>query len=95
MFDQPDELETGGLYFPMAVSNLCETIHLDFKPFLNLFLSVVGLYIEQICLACLFFLKVQDNGFSSAIEGALMLVLAVITLSAQLLIHHSFNREQA
>ncbi|KAF9467356.1 DUF221 family protein [Collybia nuda] len=74
VFDQPDELETGGLYFPMAVSNL-----------------FVGLYIEQICLACLFFLKVKDNGFSSAIEGALMLVLVVITLMAQLYIHHSFN----
>jgi hypothetical protein len=52
------------------------------------------LYIEQICLACLFFLKVPTVGFSSAIEGALMLVLVVITLSAQLFIHHSFNREQ-
>lgn len=24
VFDQPDESETGGLYFPMAIKNLCK-----------------------------------------------------------------------
>ena len=24
VFDQPDEMETGGMYFPMAIDNLCE-----------------------------------------------------------------------
>lgn len=24
VFDQPDESETGGLYFPMAITNLCK-----------------------------------------------------------------------
>ncbi|RDB24859.1 Uncharacterized protein RSN1 [Hypsizygus marmoreus] len=74
VFDQPDEAETGGLYFPMAVSNL-----------------FVGLYIEQICLACLFFLKVQSSGVASLVEGILMLVLLVITFSAQIFINHSFD----
>jgi len=23
VFDQPDEVETGGMYFPMAMDNLC------------------------------------------------------------------------
>jgi hypothetical protein len=55
--------------------------------------QVVGLYIEQICLACLFFLKTKIARVSSVIEGALMLVLLVITICAQLYIHKSFDRE--
>ncbi|KAG7442520.1 DUF221-domain-containing protein [Guyanagaster necrorhizus] len=76
VFDQPDQLETGGLYFPMAVSNL-----------------FVGLYIQQICLACLFFLKVSVTRTSSIIEGVLMLILVAITICVQIYIHHSFDRK--
>ncbi|KAJ7141507.1 hypothetical protein C8R44DRAFT_604374 [Mycena epipterygia] len=75
VYDQPDEGETGGMYFPMAVSNL-----------------FVGLYIEQLCLACLFFLKASAAPASSVAEGVLMLVLMVITATAQILINRSFGR---
>ncbi|KAJ7217741.1 DUF221 family protein [Mycena pura] len=74
VYDQPEEFETGGMYFPMAISNL-----------------FVGLYIEQICLACLFFLEASVSPTSSVAEGALMLALVVITASAQLLINRSFG----
>ncbi|KAK0441132.1 DUF221 family protein [Armillaria borealis] len=74
VFDQPDQSETGGLYFPMAVSNL-----------------FVGLYIQQICLACLFFLKVSVTKTSSIIEGALMIILVAITACVQIYINHSFD----
>ncbi|KAJ7629889.1 hypothetical protein B0H17DRAFT_1109402 [Mycena rosella] len=74
VYDQPDENETGGMYFPMAVSNL-----------------FVGLYIEQLCLACLFFLKASISPTSSIAEGVLMLVLIVITATAQILINRSFG----
>lgn len=96
VFDQPDERETGGLYFPMAVSNLCKS----FVSFRNCHpriyitsTAVVGLYIEQVCLACLFFLKVSTVGVSALVEGILMIVLVVITLSAQIFLNHSFSRE--
>ncbi|KAJ7085862.1 DUF221 family protein [Mycena crocata] len=74
VYDQPDESETGGLYFPMAVSNL-----------------FVGLYIEQVCLACLFFLKASISPASSVAEGVLMIVLIVITVTAQIMINRSFG----
>jgi hypothetical protein len=95
VFDQPDECETGGLYFPMAVENLCAicfallliVIQLTSSTF-----AVVGLYIEQICLACLFFLKIDTARGSSIAEGILMLVLVVITSFAQILIYKAFDR---
>ncbi|KAJ7079066.1 DUF221 family protein [Mycena belliarum] len=74
VYDQPDEKETGGMYFPMAVSNL-----------------FVGLYIEQICLACLFFLKASVSPTSSIVEGVLLLVLVVITATTQVLINRAFG----
>ncbi|KAJ7187941.1 DUF221 family protein [Mycena filopes] len=74
VYDQPDEQETGGMYFPMAVSNL-----------------FVGLYIEQICLACLFFLKASVAPVSSIVEGVLMLVLLVITAAAQIMLGRAFG----
>ena len=52
---------------------------------------VVGLYIEQICLAVLFFLKLAD-GVIFVVEGALMILLIALTLSAQLLLRRSFLR---
>ncbi|KAF7321922.1 hypothetical protein MKEN_00714500 [Mycena kentingensis (nom. inval.)] len=74
VFDQPDEFETGGMYFPMAISNL-----------------YVGLYVEQLCLACLFFLKASDAPKSSVAEGVLMLILLAITIASQLMLNRSFG----
>ncbi|GJE96634.1 hypothetical protein PsYK624_128340 [Phanerochaete sordida] len=73
VFDQPDEAETGGKYFPLAINFL-----------------FVGMYIEQFCLAVLFFLKIAD-GISFLVEGILMLLLMALTLSAQVLYQNSFD----
>lgn len=54
---------------------------------------VVGLYIEQVCLSALFWLKVSIDKGSSIAEGVLMLVLVLITAAAQIMIRRSFNRE--
>jgi hypothetical protein len=41
----------------------------------------VGLYVEQVCLAALFFLAQNENGKPSAVaEGALMIILIVFTV---------------
>ncbi|KAJ3732412.1 DUF221 family protein [Lentinula guzmanii] len=55
----------------------------------NLF---VGLYIEQICLACLFFMKVSvaDSRYFALLQGILMLVLVAITIWAHVLLNKSF-----
>ncbi|KAF5364658.1 hypothetical protein D9758_005530 [Tetrapyrgos nigripes] len=76
VLDQPDQSETGGLYFPMGISNL-----------------FVGLYIEQICLACLFFLKTSNSTSRTAAlaEGILMVFLVVITAIAQSTIRRSYK----
>ena len=52
------------------------------------------MYIEQFCLAVLFFLKISD-GIAFLAEGVLMLVLMAVTLSAQLLYQNSFDREHS
>ncbi|QRV93773.1 tranport-associated late exocytosis protein [Ceratobasidium sp. AG-Ba] len=71
VYDQPEAQETGGLYFPLVVSNL-----------------FVGLYIEQLCLAGLFFL---DGGkTSSIILGVFMVILIIITITVQILYRKSF-----
>lgn len=58
-----------------------------------LIFSVVGLYIEQFCLAVLFFLKIADN-VAFVVEGVLMLVLMGITVLAQLLLQRSYMRKR-
>ncbi|KAG9099222.1 hypothetical protein FS749_001789 [Ceratobasidium sp. UAMH 11750] len=71
VYDQPEAQETGGLYFPLVVSNL-----------------FVGLYVEQLCLAGLFFL---DGGkIVSIILGVFMVILVVITITVQILYRKSF-----
>ncbi|KAI0076270.1 DUF221-domain-containing protein [Panus rudis PR-1116 ss-1] len=75
VFDQPDESETGGQYFPLAINFL-----------------FVGLYIEQFCLAVLFFLKVSQ-GITFIAQGILMVVLMGLTLSIQILYRRSFLRK--
>lgn len=68
VYDQPASGDTGGLFFPKAITHV-----------------FVGLYVEQICLAALFFLAQKPDKTPSAIpEGALMIVLIVITVSSAL-----------
>ncbi|KJA27716.1 hypothetical protein HYPSUDRAFT_62761 [Hypholoma sublateritium FD-334 SS-4] len=74
VFDQPDDQETGGMFFPMAINNL-----------------FVGLYIEQICLTCLFFLNVSAAGTPALVEACFMIVLIILTACAQLLLHSGFH----
>ncbi|TFK34488.1 hypothetical protein BDQ12DRAFT_689686 [Crucibulum laeve] len=67
--------DTGGLFFPKAISHI-----------------FVGLYIQQVCLCALFFLAQDDNKKASAIpEGALMVVLIVITAGFQAIISNSYG----
>ncbi|KAI0790073.1 hypothetical protein C8Q75DRAFT_139060 [Abortiporus biennis] len=73
VFDQPEESETGGQYFPLAINFL-----------------FVGLYIEQFCLAALFFLKISQ-GIAFLAQGILMLVLMGLTVSVQVLFQKSFE----
>lgn len=67
--DTPAESDTGGLFFPKAITHL-----------------FVGMYIQQVALCALFFLAQDQNGKQSAIaEGALMVVLIVITVGSPFL----------
>ncbi|KAG8689707.1 hypothetical protein FRC08_010811 [Ceratobasidium sp. 394] len=51
----------------------------------------VGLYIQQICMAALFFLARDQNKCPSAIpQGALMIVLIALTLGFNLIIRYSY-----
>lgn len=56
----------------------------------NLF---AGLYIEQICLACLFYLNVKEDEVPSIIQGSLAVVLLVFTLGAQIMFSNAFKRK--
>lgn len=63
--EQPKESETGGLFFPRAISHI-----------------FVGMYIQQICLATLFFLARDSEYHPSAVpQGVLMIVLLGLTVS--------------
>ncbi|THG97592.1 hypothetical protein EW026_g4428 [Hermanssonia centrifuga] len=73
--DQPRSSDTGGLFFPKALQHV-----------------FVGLYIQQICLAALFFLAQDQNMKQSAIpEGALMVVLIVLTAGYHLTLNDSYG----
>ena len=56
--------------------------------------TAVGMYIEQVCIAVLFFLKISD-GLIFIVEGALMVLLIGLTLTAQILFQRSFDRKYA
>ncbi|KAJ7634798.1 hypothetical protein FB45DRAFT_474770 [Roridomyces roridus] len=74
-FEQPPASDTGGLFFPKAISHI-----------------FVGLYIEEICLAALFFLaRDQNKKASSVAQGGLMIALIIFTLLFQLLMNNSFG----
>ncbi|KAK7455300.1 phosphate metabolism protein 7 [Stygiomarasmius scandens] len=76
VMDQPDQSETGGLYFPVAMSNL-----------------FVGLYIEEVSLACLFFLKASTSALRPIAlpQGILMVFLIAFTAIAQGMVGRSYN----
>ncbi|KAM0752233.1 DUF221-domain-containing protein [Meredithblackwellia eburnea MCA 4105] len=68
VYAAPSSSETGGLFYPKAMSHI-----------------FVGLYIEQVCLAGLFFLAQDENKKNIAIpQGAFMVVLIVLTILFQL-----------
>ncbi|KAF8750313.1 hypothetical protein RHS01_09454 [Rhizoctonia solani] len=72
---QPEAGDTGGMFFPKAMQHI-----------------FVGLYIEQICLCALFFLSRDAQLRPSAVpQGALMVVLIVITAGYQFVINDSYN----
>jgi len=75
VLDQPAWGDTGGLFFPKAITHI-----------------FVGMYVQQICVAALFFLARNGKGKPSAIpEGALMIVLVVITAGFHLIIGNSYG----
>ncbi|KAJ7754438.1 hypothetical protein B0H16DRAFT_744297 [Mycena metata] len=74
-FEQPASSDTGGLFFPKAMTHI-----------------FVGLYIQQICMAGLFFLARDQNKKASSLpEGILMVILIVFTILFQMLINNSYG----
>jgi len=72
---QPRANDSGGLFFPKALQHV-----------------FVGLYIMQVCMAALFFLSQNQNNKPSAIpEGALMVVLIIVTIGFQLILNNSYG----
>ncbi|KAG8960835.1 hypothetical protein FRC03_006078 [Tulasnella sp. 419] len=75
VLDQPASGDTGGLFFPKAIQHI-----------------FVGLYVQEICLCALFFLARNESGKASAIpQGALMIVLIVITAGYNIIINNSYG----
>lgn len=61
-------METGGLFFKTALNQM-----------------FAGLYIEHLCLIGLFFLaRDEGNGFAAIPEAALMIVLLISCIAAQI-----------
>jgi len=75
VYDQPESGDTGGLFFPKAIQHI-----------------FVGLYVQQVCLAALFFLSRNEKDKASAIpEGALAIVLIIVTIGFNLVINSSYG----
>ncbi|KAF5310540.1 hypothetical protein D9619_007845 [Psilocybe cf. subviscida] len=75
VYQQPSTTDTGGLFYPKALQHI-----------------FVGLYVEQVCLCALFFLARNENNNPSAIpEGALMIVLIIITAGFNIIIKNSYG----
>lgn len=78
--DQPDAMETGGLYYPKALNTV-----------------FTSLYLEEICLAGLFFLSTGTDGTSrtkSGLAGGVIMVIAIVaTVAAQLYFQRRFPWE--
>ncbi|KAF8068760.1 hypothetical protein FPV67DRAFT_1088897 [Lyophyllum atratum] len=74
-YGQPSTSDTGGLFFPKAIQHV-----------------FVGMYVQQVCLCALFFLAQDENKNPSAVaEGALMVVLIVITAGFNIIINNSYG----
>ncbi|KAF7360376.1 Protein kinase domain-containing protein [Mycena venus] len=74
-FEQPPSSDTGGLFFPKAITHI-----------------FVGLYVQQICMAGLFFLARDQNQSASSIpQGILMIALLILTILFQMLMSNSFG----
>lgn len=75
VLEQDQRRDTGGLFFPKAIQHV-----------------LVGLYLQQICLAALFFLA-RDAGdkATSVPQGALMVVLIVVTAGFHAILNHSYR----
>jgi hypothetical protein len=75
IYQQPTTTDTGGLFYPKAFQHV-----------------LVGLYVQQVCLCALFFLATDSNGrHSSVAEGALMVVLIVITAGFHAILDNSYG----
>ncbi|WVF72428.1 hypothetical protein IAT40_007243 [Kwoniella sp. CBS 6097] len=73
--DQPAESDTGGLFFPKAITHV-----------------FVGMYIQEVCMAALFFLARNEQGNASAIpQGALMIVLIACTAACHYVLLESYG----
>ncbi|KAF8532450.1 hypothetical protein JB92DRAFT_2688545 [Gautieria morchelliformis] len=67
--------DSGGLFFPRAINHV-----------------FVGVYVQQVCLCALFFLAQNDRGKQAAVpEGALMVVLIVVTAFFQNILNTSYT----
>ncbi|EDR08235.1 uncharacterized protein LACBIDRAFT_297697 [Laccaria bicolor S238N-H82] len=76
VYQQDLKSDTGGLFFPKAIQHV-----------------FVGMYVQQLCLCALFFLAQDDKKKASAVpEGALMVVLIVITAGFNIIINQSYDR---
>ncbi|KAG1745311.1 hypothetical protein EDB19DRAFT_1927258 [Suillus lakei] len=74
-YTQPPSADTGGLFFPKAIQHV-----------------FVGMYVQQLCLCALFFLAEDQNQKPSAVpEGALMVVLIILTAGYHAIINSSFG----
>ncbi|KIM46819.1 hypothetical protein M413DRAFT_16459 [Hebeloma cylindrosporum] len=75
VYQQPTTTDTGGLFYPKALQHI-----------------FVGLYVQQVCLCALFFLARNSAGNASAVpEGALMIVLIVLTAGYNIILNNSYN----
>ncbi|WWD15753.1 hypothetical protein CI109_100175 [Kwoniella shandongensis] len=75
VIDQPPSTDTGGLFFPKAITHV-----------------FVGMYIQEVCMAALFFLARDDNLKASAVpQGALMIVLIACTAAFQYVLLQSYG----
>jgi len=75
VYQQPTTTDTGGLFYPKAFQHV-----------------LTGLYVQQICLCALFFLATDSNGHHSSVaEGALMVVLIVITAGFHIILDNSYG----
>lgn len=75
VLQQDKRQDTGGLFFPKAIQHV-----------------FVGLYLQHICLAALFFLaRDTDKKATSVPQGALMIVLIVLTAGFHAILNSSYK----